>query len=74
MLRDSSLHADLNYSNRPVRARMPGGVGGAEPHGSPLSRLPPCGRAQSPGPSQPRRRMVAGPLPMPVRYSLSARQ
>ena len=24
-----SKHADLNYSNRPVRTRMPGGVGGA---------------------------------------------
>ncbi|WP_132413226.1 MULTISPECIES: hypothetical protein, partial [unclassified Neorhizobium] len=30
---------DLNCSNRPVRTRMPGGVGGAEPIGSPLSRL-----------------------------------
>ena len=23
--------ADLNFSNRPVRTRMPGGVGGAQP-------------------------------------------
>ncbi|TDX88031.1 hypothetical protein EDE05_1021, partial [Neorhizobium sp. R1-B] len=30
---------DLNCSNRPVRTRMPGGVGGAEPIGSPLSRF-----------------------------------
>ena len=27
--RDLLKHADLNYSNRPVRTRMPGGVGGA---------------------------------------------
>jgi imidazolonepropionase len=26
---DLLLHPDLNYSNRPVRTRMPGGVGGA---------------------------------------------
>jgi len=31
---------NLNFSNRPVRTRLPGGVGGAEPVGSPLSRLP----------------------------------
>ena len=30
---------DLNRCNRRVRTRMPGGVGGAEPSGSPLSRL-----------------------------------
>ena len=30
----------LNPSNRRVRTRMHGGVGGAEPRGSPLSRLP----------------------------------
>ena len=29
---------DLNRCNRRVRTRMPGGVGGAEPSGSPLSR------------------------------------
>ena len=28
----------LNPSNRRVRTRMPGGMGGAEPRGSPLSR------------------------------------
>ncbi|MDB5792515.1 MAG: putative reverse transcriptase-maturase-endonuclease, partial [Massilia sp.] len=26
------LELDLNYSNRPVRTRMPGGVGGASQH------------------------------------------
>ena len=30
---------NLNFSNRPVRTRMPGGVGGVEPIGSLLSRL-----------------------------------
>ena len=31
-----SKHADLNYSNRPVRTRMPGGVGGVgQPAGRP---------------------------------------
>ena len=30
---------DLNHRNRPVRTRMPGGVGGVEPVGSPLSRF-----------------------------------
>jgi hypothetical protein len=32
---------DLNPLNRPVRTRMPGGVGGEEPQGSPLSRCAP---------------------------------
>ena len=31
---------DLNHSNRPVRNRMPGGVGGVQPTGCPLSRYP----------------------------------
>ena len=31
-------HGTPNLSNRPVRTRMPGGVGGEEPQGSPLSR------------------------------------
>ena len=30
MRRNSCLRFDLNYSNRPVRTRMPGGVGGAQ--------------------------------------------
>ena len=30
--------ANLNLTNRPVRTRMPGGVGGEELQGSPLSR------------------------------------
>lgn len=34
----------LNPANRRIRTRMSGGVGGAEPRGSPLSRL--CARAQ----------------------------
>jgi hypothetical protein len=34
---------DLKLSNRPVRTRMPGGVGGAGPVGSPLSRSPSMG-------------------------------
>ena len=33
----------LNLSNRPVRTRMPGGVGGEESQDSPLSRLPKAG-------------------------------
>jgi hypothetical protein len=32
---------NLNFSNRPVRTRMPGGVGGVRPKGRPLSRS--CG-------------------------------
>ena len=31
--------ADLNFSNRPVRTRMPGGVAGARPDGRPLCRF-----------------------------------
>ena len=44
----------LNPSNRRVRTRMHGGVGGEEPRGSPLSRLPegarhePCNVLESP--------------------------
>jgi hypothetical protein len=34
----ATLCAAINYSNRPVRTRMPGGVGGEESKGSPLSR------------------------------------
>jgi hypothetical protein len=37
-----TLRTAINYSNRPVRTRMPGGVGGEEPKGSPLSRLRPA--------------------------------
>ena len=33
---------NLNFSNRPVRTRMPGGVGGVEQRCSPLSRLGFC--------------------------------
>jgi hypothetical protein len=33
-------HCDLNRSNRPVRTRMPGGVGGAGHYWLPLSRFP----------------------------------
>ena len=40
-----SKHADLNYSNRPVRTRMPGGVGGAR-SGILTAPIPICG---SPG-------------------------
>ena len=32
--------ADLNFSNRPVRTRMPGGVAGARPDGRLLCRFP----------------------------------
>jgi len=28
---------DLNFSNRPVRTRMPGGVAGAQPHSCPTA-------------------------------------
>ena len=31
--------AHLNYFNRPVRTRMPSGVGGERPQGRPLSRF-----------------------------------
>ncbi|OXI35401.1 hypothetical protein CFB84_37665 [Burkholderia aenigmatica] len=30
---------NLNFPNRPVRTRMPGGVAGERPHGRPLCRL-----------------------------------
>lgn len=36
---DWSGSPDLNYSNRPVRTRMPGGVAGARPDGRPLCRF-----------------------------------
>ncbi|ROT98841.1 hypothetical protein EB809_12360, partial [Marinobacter sp. R17] len=37
-VRRAASLVNLNFSNRPVRTRLPGGVGGAEPEGSPLSR------------------------------------
>jgi hypothetical protein len=38
----ATLRTAVNYSNRPVRTRMPGGVGREESKGSPLSRLRPA--------------------------------
>ena len=57
----------VNFSNRPVRTRMPGGVGGVRPAGRPLSRLA--------GP-EPEHRRAPGALAegaAPKRSSLSPR-
>ena len=38
---DYGAQGNLNFSNRPVRTRMPGGVAGAGPNGLPLCRCAP---------------------------------
>src|SRR5882757_74295 len=54
---DTRQSCQRNFSNRRVRTRTHGGVGGAEPRGSPLSRSV----AQS-GPSAKYRRLLSAPL------------